>query len=219
MTTRSASPGSQDLVLGLVAASATYDPAGVRRQLDQGVETLGLGGCLDEVVFPAMRHVGRNWRSGRLDIGAERLATETVRAWFEILTLRAPACSEAAPVILACGPADQHSLGLEALALLLSEQGTRCRVLGPRTSVRTLGTAVRANRPSTVVVVSHLRVNRPRATESLRAVAALGVDAFYAGEAFATARLRRNVPGTHLDSDLRDACAVILGTVNGANPG
>lgn len=179
---------------------------------------LGLGGCLDEVVFPAMRHVGRNWQSGQIDISAERLATETVRAWFEVLAVQAPPPTEAAPVILACGPADQHSLGLEALALLLSHQGSRCRLLGPRTSVRTLATAVRANRPSGVVIVSHLRANRPRATESLRAAAAMGIDAFYAGEAFATVRLRRNVPGTHLGADLRSACAVILGTSNGANP-
>ncbi len=206
-------------MLDLVAASASYDPAGVRRQLDRGVEILGLGGCLDEVVFPAMRHVGRNWESGRFDIGVERLATETVRAWFEILALQTRPPTEAAPVLLACGPVDQHSLGLEALALLLRAEGTRCRVLGQRTSARAVATAVRANRPSGVVIASHLRVNRPRATQSLRAAAALGVDVFYAGEAFATVRLRRNVPGTHLDSGLREACAVILGTSNALNPG
>lgn len=219
MSARAATTPAQELVLELVAASASYDPDGVRRQLDRGVETLGLGGCLDEVVFPAMRHVGYRWQSGRLEIAAERLATEAVRAWLEILALHAPPPTHAAPVVLACGPTDQHSLGLEALALLLSQQGTRCRVLGPRTSVRTLGTALRANRPSGVVIVSHLRVNRPRATESLRMAAATGVEVFYAGDAFATVRLRRNVPGTHLNSDLRGACAVILATVNGAKPG
>lgn len=206
-------------MLGLVAASASYDPAGVRRQLDRGVEILGLGGCLDEVVFPAMRQVGRSWESGRFDIGVERLATETVRAWFEILALQTGPPTEAAPVVLACGPVDQHSLGLEALALLLRAEGTRCRVLGARTSVRALATAVRANRPSGVVIASHLRANRARATEALRAAAAMGIDVFYAGEAFATVRLRRNVPGTHLHSDLRGACAVVLGTSNGANTG
>jgi methanogenic corrinoid protein MtbC1 len=196
----------------LLVASVDYVPAGVRDRLDHAVRTLGLGACLDNVLFPALREIGLRWQLGRFDIEAERLATEAMRGWLEGLALSAPEPDGSAPLVLTCGPADLHSIGLEALGVLLRHHGRDCRMLGARVPVRALTIAVKANRPSGVVVVSHLRTNRLSATQALRAAAALGPEVFYAGGAFSTARLRRNVPGTHLDANLQSACAVILGT-------
>ena len=201
----------------IVIACAGYDPTGVRDELDLATEALGIGGCLDDVLFPAMRQIGQLWHGGHLDLEAERLTSEVVRGWLEVLALGAPEAGDAAPLLLACGPADRHSIGLEALGVLLRLQRRRCRILG-RTSVRTLTTAVRANQPSAVVIASHLRANRASATLSLRAAAALGPAVFYAGDAFASARLRRHVPGTHLDSTLQAACALILGQPSQLTP-
>ncbi len=216
MTSRFPMPTSAVFVREIVAACANYDPARVRQELGLAVEAIGVGGCMDDVLFPALRRIGSLWQSGQLDLEAERLTSEVVRGWLEVLALGAPEPMEAAPLILACGPADRHSIGLEALGVLLSHQKRRCRVLGSRTSVRTLTTAVQANRPSAVVITSHLRANRMSATLSLRAAAALGPEVFYAGDAFASARLRRHVPGTHLDTNLQGACALILGPPNRA---
>lgn len=202
----------------VLVAAAAYDPAAVRHQLHLAVGALGVGGCLDDVLFPALREIGQQWQFGRFDIEAERLASEAMRGWLEGLTLSAPEPDGSAPLILTCGPADRHSIGLEALAVLLRQHGRGCRVLGTRVSVHALAIAVKANRPSGVVVVSHLRTNRLSATQALRAAAALGPDVFYAGGAFSTVRLRRNVPGTHLDGNLRSACAVILGHPDPAVP-
>jgi hypothetical protein len=209
-------PTATALVDGVLDAAVSYDPTRLRSRLDLAVESLGVGGCLDEVLFPALRSVGRSWQSGSLDVEAERLATETARGWLERLLLQAPQPTDAPPLILTCGPADLHSIGLEALGVLLRHRRQRCRVLGARTSVDALTTAIRANRPEAVVVVSHLRRNRPTAAQALRAAAALGPDVFYAGAAFGTVRLRRNVPGTHLDTDLRGASEILLRTSRGA---
>ncbi|MCW2847285.1 MAG: regulatory protein MerR [Marmoricola sp.] len=203
----------------ILGAALARDSDCVREQLDLAVGVLTLGACMDEVLFPAMRQLGRWWQAGHLDIEDERLATEAARGWLERLALRAPEPTDAAPVLLACGPADQHSLGLEALAVLLRNQEQRCRVLGPRVSILTLTTAVRANVPGAVVIVSHLRSNRLTATQSLRAASALGVQVFYAGGAFGSPRLRRHVPGTHLDTSLRSACSALLGSGEGLLPG
>jgi hypothetical protein len=70
---------------------------------------------------------------------------------------------------------------------------------------------MRANQPRAVVIASHLSANRASATRSLRAAAAMGAEVYYAGSAFASVRLRRHVPGTHLDSTLQSACDLILG--------
>lgn len=217
MSTHPGPRESTALVQELLTAAATGDPAGVRAQLDLGVEALGVGGCLDEVLFPAMRDIGRWWQTGNLDIEAERLATEVARGWLEGLALRAPEAIDAPPVVLTCGPADLHSIGLEAFGVLLRYHRRPCRVLGTRVSVRALTIAVKANRPSDVVLVSHLRSHRLGAAQALRAVAALGPRVFYAGDAFSSVRSRRNLPGTYLDTDLQGACAVLLERSSAAN--
>jgi MerR family transcriptional regulator, light-induced transcriptional regulator len=211
VTDRSPVPNPAGSVREILDACLTFDPTRVREELDLAVEALGVGGCFDEVLFPALREIGALWQSGDLELEAERLTSETVRGWLEELALNAPEATDEAPLILACGPADRHSIGLEALGVLLRNEHRRCRVLGTRTPVGALVTAVHANRPSAVVIASHLPANRESATLSLRAVAALGPEVFYAGNAFASARQRQDVPGTHLDTTLRGACEIILG--------
>lgn len=218
MTSRFPTPTPAVFVQEIVVACVAYDSARVRHELDLAVATIGVGGCLDEVLFPALRRIGFLWQSGELDYECERLTSEVVRGWLEELSLRAPDPVEAAPLLLACGPADRHSIGLEALGVLLRHQRRACRVLGGRTSVRTLTMAVRVNRPSAVVIASHLRANRTSATMAVRAAAALGPEVFYAGDAFGTVRLRRHVPGTHLNTNLQGACDTILAASNPAKP-
>jgi len=218
----SAAPNSADsnrvtrIVDEILRASVSQDPAGVRRQLDAAVLALGLGRCIDDVLLPAMREIGNRWQRGQFGIDSERLTSETVRGWLEIVALGAPEPRSTAPLLLACGPSDQHSIGLEALGVLLRYQRQPCRMLGPRTSVRTLTVSAAANKPVGIVLVSHVRTGRLAATQALRSVTGLGARLFYAGDAFATARLRRHVPGTYLGVNIETACAAILASTTPA---
>ncbi len=189
------------------------DPATMRLVLEQATEACGLGDCLDDVLLPGMRVIGTLWQRGLCSIEKERLATECARAWLQSHEVLVPAPDQGPPVVLACGPTDRHSLGLEALGILLRYEGQVCRLLGARVSTRTLAIAIRASHPSAVVIVSHLRANRNRAAESLRLAQGQVPQLFYAGEAFATARLRRNLPGTYLGTRLQDAASLILRSV------
>jgi hypothetical protein len=204
-----------DFVSALLAGSSRKSPRRVSDQLDEAMLTLGLGGCVDDVLMPAMREIGTRWQHGLLDIETERLTTETVRAWLEKIALRAPEPDPIATLVLACGPAERHSIGLEALCTLLRYQGRACRMLGPRTSTRALTSAVKANKPSAVIIVSHSRATRLGATQSLRAAADLGVELFYAGDAFAASSRRGDVPGTYLGTSLEAACAAIIAATSG----
>lgn len=186
------------------------DPTTMRLVLEQATDACGLGECLDDVLMPGMRAIGALWQSGQCVIDKERLATECARAWLQSHEVLVPAPDRGSPVVLACGPTDRHSLGLEALGILLRYQGQDCRLLGARVSTNTLATAIRASLPAAVVVVSHLRVNRNRAAESLRLAQGRVPELFYAGDAFATARLRRNLPGTYLGTRLQTASSLIL---------
>jgi len=192
-----------------LSASAHLDADAMRYQLDRAAHTLALGNCLDDVLFPAMRQVGLRWAGGDCDIDHERLTTETVRSWLHTRTVLAPAPVHLTPVVLACGPVDQHTLGLEALGVLLRHRGRTCRQLGARTPIKTLTTAVHASDASAVVVVSQLSEGRSRAIESLHAAHELGASVFYAGAAFGSARYRRDLCGTYLGTRLQPACALI----------
>ena len=197
---------ADELIHRILRAAERMDPAALRAVLDESVETLGLALCVDDVLLPSMRQVGVWWAVGHCDVTQERMATEAVRSWLDRRGAFAPAPTRPGPILLACGPSDLHTIGLEATALLLRYQGWPCRVLGARTPTITLVTAARATDVAGVVVASHLATGRLRAVESIRGVDDLGIDVFYAGNAFATARSRRGVPGRYLGVRITHAC-------------
>ncbi|MCW2495913.1 B12-binding domain-containing protein [Jatrophihabitans sp.] len=199
-----------DYIEGILAASERLDPAAVRAELAAAHASLGLAACLDDVLMPAMQQIGLWWQSGRCDVGQEHLTTEAARAWLESLVPYAPAPASSVPVVLACGPTDLHTIGLEALGLLLRYRGQPCRLLGARTSVTALVTAIQVSQARAAVLVSHLNSGRQRAIQALRAVDDLGVAVYYAGNAFGSPRSRRGLPGTYLGDRLDDACSLVL---------
>jgi methanogenic corrinoid protein MtbC1 len=160
-------------------------------------------------MMPAMRRIGRWWETGQCGIGHEHLATEAVRMWLGKIVAFAPDPRNVAPVVLACGPRDSHTVGLEALAALLADAGCPCRLLGARTPVTALVDIAHQAEPGAFVVVSHLSLGRRPAIEAIRAVAELGVPTFYAGNAFIAVPTRRRLPGTYLGDSVFDAVRVI----------
>lgn len=198
-----------ELIAAFLAASQRCDTDGIRAELGRATEILGLGGCVDAVLLPAMRQIGEWWESGRCDITQEHLTTEAARAWLDKNSAFAPIPTMRNPVVLACGPGDLHTLGLEALALLLRHKGWPCRVLGARTSTASLTTAAAATGAAGVVIVAHLPTGRRRALASITAIHELRIPIFYAGNSFSAARRRLHLPGTFLGNRLEDAATVI----------
>jgi MerR family transcriptional regulator, light-induced transcriptional regulator len=205
---------ASEFVSDLLAAAERCDPIAVREHLTRAQGTLGLATCLDDVLLPAMRQVGLWWQTGRCDVEQEHLATEASRAWLETLTAHAPAPARPTPIVLACGPTDLHTIGLEALGTLLRYQQWSVRLLGARTSVPALETAIHATRAGAAVIVSHLNSGRARAVQSLHAANVLGVEVFYAGNSFTSPRSRRNLPGVYLGTRLQGACELIDTTLS-----
>jgi methanogenic corrinoid protein MtbC1 len=204
-----ASGPAAGFVSDILNAAASSDPVAVRTVLAQAHERLGLACCLDDVLLPAMQQIGLWWASGRCDVDQEHLTTEAARAWLESLVPYAPAPNRTNPIVLACGPTDMHTIGLEALTILLRYHGHACRLLGARTPVDAVVTAVHASAADAVVIVSHLGSGRHRAIESLHAAKRTGARVFYAGNAFGNPRSRRNAPGTYLGTRLEAACQLI----------
>lgn len=204
----------QDLVAtghvrDLLAASERLDPAGVRSVLDAARDDLGIAAAIDAVMFPTMRQIGGWWETGRCDIAQEHLTTEAARGWLSRLGASAPAPVRHYPIVIACGPRDLHTLGGEALAVLLAYSGHSCRMLGARTPAKTLVTAVQATSAAAAVVISHLASGRRPAADAIRAVGDTGCPVFYAGNALAHPRSRSGLPGIYLGENIALAAARI----------
>ena len=166
-----------------------------------------------------MRQIGLWWEAGRCDLKQEHLTTEAARAWLDRSSAFAPTPTRRSPIVLACGPSDLHTIGLEALGLLLRQEGWPCRILGAHTSTSSLTTAAAATGAAGVVIVSHLPTGRRRALASIIAVHELHIPVFYAGNAFSSARRRLQLPGTYLGVRLRDACDVINSMLSAGRAG
>jgi len=196
-------------VAELLAAAERRDPAAVSAALDRANQDIGTAATIDDVLLPGMRQIGTWWETGRCDVGQEHLTTEVVRGWLMRLTAAAPDATHTGNLVLACGPEEQHTVGLEALVTLLSHDGYSCRVLGARTPQRALVTTVTSCSAVGAVVVSHLTTHRRPAVDAIRAVAETGCHAFYAGNAFHSPATRKAVPGTYLGTNLTFAAAMI----------
>ena len=199
-----------DLVEQLIEAAMRLDSDGVRGALDGSAERLGVEGAIRDVMFHAMREIGTRWKTGTCDIEQEHLASGAVRAWLARQTAMAPPPFRPDPIVLACGPTDLHTIGLEAFAVVLARRGWPLRMLGAMTPAPALLSAVRTVGAAAVVVISQRGVTRRAAIESLAGVDAVpGVRAFYAGDAFVAASARRDVPGTYLGEDVVQAAELL----------
>ena len=187
-------------------SAAVLDPDGVRRALDTATEIVGVERAIIEVALPGMREMGDRWRSGRCDVANEHLATQAVRQWLARLGAFTPPPYRPRPLVLACAPTELHTIGLEAIAVMLGRRGWACNVLGAMTppgSLLATLTATRARRRH-----RHGPAER-RATRSGRGVAGRRSDAGRA-PVLRRERVRDDEgqgrrAGTYLGTDLRAA--------------
>ena len=197
----------------VLAAVEAKDSSELTHVLDRAHDRIGLAATIDSVLMPALRQVGAWWESGRCDLPQEQLLTKTARTWLARLRVLGPVLSDEPPILLACGPDDRHTIGLEALAALLAENHRAFHVLASTTSAPGLVAAARTTAVAAVVVVSQLPSHRRAAIAAVRAVDAAGYPVFYAGNAFNLGGERRTVPGTHLGPTFAQAVSTLLAAV------
>jgi MerR family transcriptional regulator, light-induced transcriptional regulator len=197
------------LITAFLEAAYRLDPTSLHAVLDHAHASLGVDEAVSGVLLPAMHQIGLWWQSGRCDVAHEHLATEAARAWLSKLHHLGPAPWHPETVLLTCGPRDLHTLGLEAMGVLLAERGWECRLLGARTPPRSLISAVEGTLAAAVVLVCHLAVGRRAAVEAMHGVRTTPARLYYAGNAFLSARARHGVPGTYLGENLAAAAELV----------
>jgi DNA-binding transcriptional MerR regulator len=198
----------------IINAAQALDTTKLRATLDAVTERLGVEEAIERAILPAMHEIGSRWKAGQCDVGREHLATEAVRSWLARQAFLAPPPFRPHPIVLACGPKDMHTIGLESFAVILARRGWPCRVLGAMTPTEALVSTVEALAAKGAVVTAQRNVTRQSAVQSIRAVHALrDVRAYYAGSAFVAPSARKDVPGTYLGQDLIEAARVLESTM------
>ncbi|MFJ8013504.1 MerR family transcriptional regulator [Streptomyces sp. NPDC096339] len=144
---------------GLARAAVRLDGPALDSLLRDVVAGHGLVAAWEDVMVPTLHAVGRKWESS----GDQYVEVEHLLSWHVSTALRqvTPAADgsvpAAPPVVLACVPAEEHTLPLEALAAGLAERGLPARMFGAAVPAEALDAAVRRLGPATVVLWSQAR--------------------------------------------------------------
>lgn len=179
--------------------------------LDECRDRFGLDEAICRVVLPGMRLIGVAWQTGRCDISQEHLVTRATRGWLQKVLSSGPVPWQQQTIVLSCGPGDLHTVGLEAMEVLLAQRGWECHLLGERIPPLDLTAAINRTRAGATIVVSHIASHRRATVAALQAADRTTTRLFYAGNAFLTPAARRGVPGSYLGEDLIRAVETVSG--------
>lgn len=137
-------------IRGLRRAALALDPAAVDRVLTAALAG-GVVPAWITVIAPALRGLGRQYPTAARYIAAEHLLSRAVSA----ALAQVPRPPTRPRIMLACAPAEQHCLPLEALAAALAERGVASRVLGARMPTEALREALARTGPAAVLIWAH----------------------------------------------------------------
>ncbi|MFG3322458.1 MerR family transcriptional regulator [Streptomyces sp. NPDC048171] len=148
---------------GIARSALRLDAAAVDKLLEDAIEEHGLVAAWTEVIVPTLQAVGRKWETA----GERYVEVEHFLSWHVSGALRrhAPpvvADRPGATTVLACVPAENHTLPLEVLAAALAERGLPVRMFGGALPVESLVAAVRRTGPAAVGLWAQSRTTASR---------------------------------------------------------
>jgi len=201
----------------ILAAVRALNMARVVSVLDEAAMRHGLDTTVDEIVFPALRVVGTFWASGTLDVVHERVLSSGVTRWV-YSQLEQQVTHRQGRILIAAGPEDLHTVGLDCFELLLAHRGVDVCNLGARVPTASLSVAASATNPRAVVLCSHNPTATSSAVESVHAAVGAGHPTYYSGSTFQSQFVRRHTPGTPLDGTLRESADLLTRRHTTARP-
>ncbi|MDQ4037990.1 MAG: MerR family transcriptional regulator [Actinomycetota bacterium] len=217
-TTRAAEP-YRSFVQAFVDVAESMSARQMDYLLDHCRDRFGVEEAICKVIMPGMRQIGVAWQTGRCDVTQEHLVTRAARGWLGKVLSEEPAPRHPQTIVLSCGPGDLHTVGLEAMQVLLARRGWQCHQLGERIPPDQLTAAVERSRAGATILVSHIASRRRAAVIALQAASRTRTRLFYAGNAFLTPAARRGVPGTYLGEDLIAAVEIVTRSLQPSGAG
>ena len=136
----------------------------------------------DQVIKPAMVHMGSQWQAGELGIDQEHLVSNAV---LEALVNLSPELhrkpSHGLTAVCACTEGDYHELGLRMLSYALETEGWKVHYLGGNTPFRTLRSYMKSTRPELLCLSATIIGGKRELIGSIRSIGktARGMGAAY----------------------------------------
>jgi len=157
------------LLLELLAAN---DARGIEAQLRLAVAARGAKRFVTELAQPLAQAVGEAWAKGDLLIRHEHLMTECLTTQLRALLAAHQEVDGAPHVVLGTLPGENHTLGLQMVAVYLALSAAKPRLLGANTPPDEIAAAARALGASVVGIAVSPAAERPATRRQLRRLAA-----------------------------------------------
>jgi methanogenic corrinoid protein MtbC1 len=203
----------------LLDAAMGFDSFRIRSIIQEAAMGIGVDRTIESVLLPVLREIGTRWEAGRCDVANEHFASQEIRRWLSEQLGLSESRRSTRSAVLACGPKDMHTIGLEGFYVMLTRRGWNCRYLGEVTPTTSLLATIDLVQPDAVVIVSQLGSNRLATLASIRAASESAPGhVFYGGRAFLSPRSRRGVPGVYLGEEMVAAAALVESTLSNMKP-
>ena len=145
-------PGAVGVVLGLGRAAMALDGPALIALMSDAVQEHGVLEAWDHVLRPVLAAVGQRWQQSGDGVEVEHLLSDCITTVLRGVPISTRVAPGVRPVLLACGPGEQHALPLYALSAALAERGIEARTLGPDLPDQALQAAVRRTAPALLLV-------------------------------------------------------------------
>ena len=175
-----------------------FDEGSAQSALDSVLAEFSTETVLTDLVLPYLHELGERWASGEASVGQEHFASQLIRG--RLLGLARGWDRGAGPrALLACGPGEQHDLGLIAFGVALRARGWRITYLGQDTPLETLAESGRSLGPLAIVISSVSPDRLSRSGAELRRLA--GIAHVWLAGPGASEALAKKTRATFLDLD------------------
>jgi methanogenic corrinoid protein MtbC1 len=136
----------------LIDAVAGFDDAAAERALDEALALFSIEEFCARVVEPVLVEIGERWSRAELPVTAEHFATRLlVRRLAAIFTIVSRTTGRGT-IVAACGPGEEHEVGLLILSIFLARRDWRVIYLGANVPPADLVTTIRHVLPNVVCI-------------------------------------------------------------------
>jgi methanogenic corrinoid protein MtbC1 len=140
----------------------------------------GVERAIEDVVLPALRHLGFLWETGLVSVAEEHAATEICRyVLYRLFDSIEPAQPLGLKALASCVPGDEHEMGVEIVGEYLRLKGWEVFVVGRSTPLEDILKALVDFRPNAAFFSATLVANLPAARalvkEAQKTLPGLGV--------------------------------------------
>ncbi|RDI60543.1 MerR family transcriptional regulator [Nocardia pseudobrasiliensis] len=147
-------PSLEDSVDPLLQAAFTLDCETATALIERNIDVHGVVETWERLCRPAFGDVVARQSRAERCVDVEHVLSRAVSNGLR--RVHTPARQGRRPILLACAPAEQHTLPLEALRAALAERGTNSQMLGADLPVAALGDSIeRSGRSSILMLWSH----------------------------------------------------------------